>query len=104
MLVEQRDYQMVPGGAARYLDAWYRCGREPQVAHLGEPVGVYTTEVGTLNVVVYLWQYTDFANRTRRRAALAADPDFARFRAEVRSLVVTQTNRILLPYSAPADG
>lgn len=97
MIVEERNYLLVPGAVATYLDAWHQLGRQPQVAHLGEPLGVYTVEVGALNTLVYLWGYVDLDDRTRRRAGLAADPDFAAFRRSVRALLVTQTNRILLP-------
>jgi hypothetical protein len=103
VIVEERNYRLVPGGAGRYLDAWYRLGRGPQVAHLGAPLGVYTVEVGDLNTLVYLWGFADQADRTTRRAGLADDPDFAVFRGEVRSLLVTQTNRILVP-TAPPEG
>ncbi|RNI22936.1 NIPSNAP family protein [Flexivirga caeni] len=96
MIVEQRDYRAVPGGAQRYLSAWYRSGRPAQVRHLGEPLGVYLTETGELNTLVYLWRYDDLADRGRRRAALVADEDFAAFRAEVRGLLVSQANRILI--------
>jgi hypothetical protein len=103
LIVEERNYLLMPGGARRYLDAWYRLGRGPQVAHLGEPLGVYTVEVGDLNTLVYLWGFTDLADRANRRAGLAADPGFAVFRGEVRSLLVTQTNRVLVP-TAPPEG
>jgi len=101
MIVEERDYRLVPGGVPRYLDAWHRLGRAPQVRHLGEPLGVYAVEIGQLNTLVYLWQYTDLADRAARRAALAADADFARLRGEVRELLVDQSNRILLPRDSP---
>ncbi|HZU57149.1 MAG TPA: NIPSNAP family protein [Actinocrinis sp.] len=99
MILEERNYRLVPGGAARYLAAWHRAGREPQVRHLGEPVGVYTVEMGELNTLVYHWRYADFADRAHRRQQLAADADFAAFRAEVRGLLVQQSNRILLPFT-----
>lgn len=103
MILEERDYRLVPGGTARYLEAWHRAGREPQVRHLGEPAGVYTVEIGELNTLVYLWRFADLADRAHRRKALAADPDFAAFRAEVRALLVQQSNRILLPFRPAPD-
>jgi hypothetical protein len=97
MIVEEREYRLVAGGTARYLETWHRLGREPQVRHLGEPLGVYTAETGRLNTIVYLWQYTDFGDRAHRRGLLAADADFAHFRKEVRELLVTQSSRLLIP-------
>lgn len=101
MIIEQRDYRLVPGGVPRYLTAWHESGREPQIRHLGEPAGLYTVEVGELNTLVYLWRFTDLEDRTRRRAGLAHDRDFAAFRREVRDLLVGQSNRILLPARPP---
>jgi hypothetical protein len=97
MIVEQRRYSLVPGGAVPYLHAWHASGRAAQVRHLGEPLGVYTVEVGSLNTLVYLWQYDDVADRERRRAALAADPEFAEFRRSVRDLLTAQHTEMLSP-------
>ena len=97
MIVEQRRYALVPGGAVRYLEAWWVQGRSTQVRHLGEPLGVWTVETGQLNTVVFLWQFGDAGDREARRAALAADPSFAEFRRTVRELVVGQHNEILVP-------
>jgi hypothetical protein len=96
MIVEERNYVMVPGGVPRYLERWQAQGRAAQVAHLGEPLGVYTVEIGPLNTLVYLWQFGDLGDRSARRTALASDPEFAAFRREVRDLLVGQSNRILL--------
>lgn len=103
MILEQRDYRLVPGGAPRYLAAWHKLGRDPQIRHLGEPAGLYTVEIGELNTLVYLWRFADLGDRTRRRAALARDHDFAAFRREVRRLLVSQSNRIPLPAEPPGD-
>ncbi|MBP2328206.1 hypothetical protein JOF56_008591 [Kibdelosporangium banguiense] len=102
MIVEQRDYLLVPGGTARYLETWNRLGREPQTRHLGEPLGVYTAETGQLNTIVYLWQFTGPGDRAQRRGQLAADADFAQFRTEVRDLLVTQSSRLLVPAAFPS--
>jgi hypothetical protein len=103
VIVEERNYGLVPGGVPRYLDAWHARGRAPQVRHLGEPLGVYSVEVGRLNTLVYLWCFTDLADRSRRRAALAADSGFTAFRRQVRELMVSQENRILVTAPAPTD-
>jgi len=101
VIVEERNYALVPGGVPRYLTAWLEHGRAPQVRHLGEPLGVYAVEVGGLNTLVYLWRFADLAERSRRRAALAADTVFTAFRRQVRELMVSQQNRILV--AVPAD-
>ena len=96
MIVEERNYTLVPGGVPRYLEHWRASGRAAQVACLGEPLGVHTVDIGQLNTLVYWWRFSDLSDRVLRRAALAADPEFAAFRREVRSLVISQSNRILI--------
>ena len=97
MIIEERDYLVRPGAAAKYAQLWDAYGREPQVRILGNLLGFYVTEVGELNTLVYLWGYEGLDDRVKRRAELAADPDFAAFRAQVRDLLVRQSNRILTP-------
>ncbi|TMR97807.1 NIPSNAP family protein [Nonomuraea basaltis] len=99
MIVEERNYGLRPGGVKEYLRIWHECGRQPQTRHLGDPIGVYQTETGTLNTLVYLWGFSSWEDRDRRRAALMADPEFAAFRSQVRALVHSQQNRILTPAS-----
>jgi hypothetical protein len=102
VIVEQRRYTLVPGGATPYLRQWHETGRPVQVRHLGDPVGVFTVEIGILNTLVFLWQYSGPEDRDRRRRRLADDPEFARFRRGVRELVVSQHSEILSPAPAPA--
>ncbi|MEV4976662.1 NIPSNAP family protein [Streptomyces scopuliridis] len=97
MIVEEREYLVKPGAAARYADLWAKFGREPQIRILGDLIGFYTTEVGELNTLVYLWRYESHEDRAKRRAELAADPYFAAFRAQVSDLMVRQSNRLLTP-------
>jgi hypothetical protein len=97
VIVEERNYLVRPGVAAKYAQLWDEYGREPQVRILGNLLGFYVTEVGELNTLVYLWGYEGLDDRVKRRAELAADPDFAAFRAQVRDLLVRQSNRILTP-------
>lgn len=97
MIVEQRDYLLRPGAAARYVRLWEEYGREPQVRILGNLLGCCTTEVGELNTLVYFWGFESLEDRARRRAELADDDEFAAFRGRVRELLVRQTNRLLVP-------
>ena len=104
MIVEERVYTTIPGGVPRYLATWNQHGREAQVEALGSPLGVFTCDVGDLNTLTYLWQYESVADRADRRARLMDDARFTAFRGEVRGLLVSQHNRILLPVPTPPKG
>ncbi|WP_114810130.1 NIPSNAP family protein [Paraburkholderia kururiensis] len=95
MFVEQRIYTLVPGGTVDYLRLYAEHGREAQERILGTMLGCYTTEVGPLNQLVYLWGFESLQDRAERRARLMADAAFKDFRGKVRHLLVRQENLIL---------
>ena len=101
MFVEQRIYSLVPGGTAEYIQLYEACGRAVQERILGPMLGYYTRDIGELNQLVYFWSFTSMDERTRRRAELAADPDFKVFRGKIRHLVLKQENSILVPAGRP---
>jgi hypothetical protein len=80
MIVDLRTYTMVPGRLGAWLKLYQSDGMPIHLRHLGKPVGVFTTEVGTLNQIVFIWADQDHADRERRRSALEADPDWAAYR------------------------
>lgn len=109
MIIDQRTYTLQIGMLRDYLALYAAEGLAVQTEHLGAPLGYYTTEVGDLNQVVHLWQYTDMADRERRRAALEADPRWLAYRrkASAAGQVLQQRNTILTSvdfaaFSSPA--
>jgi hypothetical protein len=97
MIVEMRTYSIQIGAMRDFLELYAREGLAVQTQHLGPPLGYYTGEVGELSQVVHLWQYTDMADRERRRAALESDPRWLAYRTRSSSQghVVRQVNTIL---------
>jgi hypothetical protein len=55
-----------------------------------------------LNQIVHLWGYADLADRTRRRAELAADPAWADYLKNQPPVIISQETRILTPASFSA--
>ena len=97
MIVEMRTYTLVPGGIATYFDLYAREGLATQREHLGEMLGYYSTEIGSVNQVVHMWQYPSFEERMQRRDALKADPAWKAYVAKMLPLLVDQESKILLP-------
>lgn len=99
MIIDLRTYTCRPGKMNEFI-ALYKERLWPlQQKHLGRCIGWYASQEGMLNQVVHLWQYDDQGDRERRRAAMAADPEWqkqARF-AEEAGLLTAQENRILRP-------
>jgi hypothetical protein len=80
MIIDLRTYTMVPGRLGAWLKLYEAEGMPIHVRHLGQPIGVFTTDVGTVNQVVFLWGFESQGDRERRRETLEADPDWVAYR------------------------
>ncbi|MBL4907897.1 MAG: NIPSNAP family protein [Sneathiella sp.] len=97
MIVDERIYTLKIGKIKVYLELYERMGLAVQTKILGHMVGYFHTEVGPLNQIVHLWAYDSFEERSRRRAILAADPEWMAYVKEMRPLLEKQENKILVP-------
>src|SRR5258708_29280914 len=90
---------MVPA----HLDLYEQTGFKAQSRHLGQPFAYLFTESGEVNTLVHMWLYDDVADRARKRAAMAADPEwqnYLRLNNEAGYVVSTQ-NKLILPATVP---
>jgi hypothetical protein len=97
MIVEQRDYHDFTGKLNEVVRMYESEGIELQREHLGQLIGVFTTDVGALSTYTSLWGYVSYADREERRARLQADERWKDFLARLQPLLHTQQNRILIP-------
>ncbi len=99
MLYDLRTYTCTPGKIKKHLALYAEHGFDVQRRHLGEPVVYLQTETGDVNSYVHIWAYDDAADRARKRAALQADPEWAKYlvlSAEAGYLM-SQNNRLMTP-------
>ena len=98
MIVDHRTYTLHPGKMKEYVDRYERIGLPLQTKYLGAPIGWYISmDIGMLNQVVHLWAYDSIDDRAKRRAALAADPEWQEFLKVQMPLIQTMENKILSP-------
>jgi len=97
MLYEERTYTLKPGSLAAYLKTYEAEGLAVQKAILGNLVGYFSTEFGTLNQVVHIWAYESLDERARRRSKLWQDPAWLAYAAKIIPLVEKMENRLLVP-------
>ena len=97
MIVEERIYTLEVGKVPEYLRLYEQEGFPIQLPILGNLVGYYSSEIGDLNLIVHLWGYESFEERTRRRAELIANEGWKAYVEKVRPWIVRQENRILVP-------
>jgi hypothetical protein len=99
MIVDERTYTVKPGAVAEYFKLYEQQALALQTKILGHLVGYFSTEIGTLNQIVHIWAYENFAEREKRRSELRASEKWQSYAATARPLVVQQENRILVPAS-----
>jgi len=97
MYYEIRSYRLKNGSLPAYLDAVEDTGIAIQIRHLGELVGYFSSEIGPVNEIVHIWAYPSLDERQRRRAALAADPEWQAFLPRIAGLIETADNKIMRP-------
>ena len=99
MLVDHRVYKVKPGRLQAQLDLYEKYGFPVQLRHCGQPIAYLTAESGELNTLVHLWAYEDAGDRARRRAAMAADPDWQVYLKEnaEAGYVVDQRTSLMVP-------
>ncbi|MCY3820225.1 MAG: NIPSNAP family protein [Gammaproteobacteria bacterium] len=101
MIIDHRTYTFRPGSIGKWLDKYESEGLPIQRKHLGDFVGMFTTDVGNLHEVVFMWAYESLADREVRRARMEADPAWQTFIREVWAFdaVVQQNIKMLRPVS-----
>jgi hypothetical protein len=96
-VVDLRIYTIRPRAMPKYLKLFEELALPVALKHFGPPLGFYVTQIGPLNQVVHLWGFESLADLEHRQAALAADPDFAKYLAATDGLIVAQEDRIIRP-------
>jgi hypothetical protein len=99
MIFDHRTYELQPGRLREFLALYEKDGLPVRKKHLGNLVGFFTTEIGNVNEIVHIWAYEDLADRTKRRAAMAADPAWQAYLQKSREYMKHMNNKILVPTS-----
>mgnify|MGYP003404560984 CR=1 FL=1 len=90
-------YTLEVGKAPEYLRLYEREGLAIQEPILGNLIGYFSSEIGDLNLIVHMWGYESYEERTRRRAELVANEGWKAYVEKVRPFILRQENRILIP-------
>ena len=69
MIVDHRTYTFHPLKMPAWLELYENDGLPVQQRHLGQLIGFFVTEIGTLNQVVHIWAFDSLEDRQRRRLA-----------------------------------
>ena len=95
-LFELRTYNVMVGKMAEVV-ALYKSEGWPAISrHPPRLVGYFTGDIGALNELVHLWKFEDDADRRAFWAALFADPAFMNFARQLRPMLLSQKNQLMM--------
>jgi hypothetical protein len=99
MVIDHRTYTFHPLKMPKWLALYEEYGLPVQLKYLGNLIGFFQNEIGTLNQVVHLWGFDDLNERQRRRAEMAKDPAWHEFmrRNEELGALMHQESKIVTP-------
>ncbi|WP_334174111.1 NIPSNAP family protein [Pseudoxanthobacter sp.] len=101
-LVNLRRYTITPRRMGEFLDVFDRMAMPVLLETLGPPIGFYTTVIGSLNQVVHLWAYRDFADMEARWKARDTHPRFADYLKASGHLIVAQEDEVVRAVPLPS--
>jgi hypothetical protein len=101
MIIEQRVYTIKLGTAPVYFSNYEKAGLAVQRRVLGNLVGYYVSDIGTLNQVVHQWAYENYGDREQRRAALYKDPEWLAYLGKSRELALVEKQETSILVAAP---
>ena len=101
MIIDHRTYDFHPGKMKAWIDVYEEYALPLQNKYLGNFIGFFTTEVGPINQVTFMWGFQDAGDRERRRAEMEADPGWAEFarRSSELGALKQQTDKLIRPVS-----
>jgi hypothetical protein len=99
LLIDHRTYRIKPTHMNTHLAIYEEFGLKAQWRHLGEPHAYMFAESGAMNSLVHQWVYKDAADREKRRAAMAADPDWQVYvkKLSESGLLMDQQTSLMVP-------
>ncbi len=95
-IFEMRTYTVVVGKMADVVDLYKSQGWPALAKHPVRLVGYFTGDIGAINQLVHLWKFEDDADRRDFWTKLFADPDFMAFAKQLRPMLVSQENKLLM--------
>lgn len=86
-------------GTGAGIPAWTKLfkGVLPAREKYSKIVGLWTTEIGKLNLAAHLWAYDDLNHRAQVRSAALADPEWAAFVPKGSQCLAEMETTILIP-------
>ena len=95
-IYEMRTYTAIVGKMAQVIDLYKTEGWPALQRHPQKLVGYFTGDIGAMHELIHIWKFDDDADRRAFWAGVFADEQFMAFARQIRPLLATQQNKLML--------
>ena len=96
MIYDMRTYDIQFGKVREYMKAVREVALPVRESHGVKLAGWYYTDIGTLNQVVHIWAYENYAHYEQAREAFRSDPRWINdYMPRVQGLILRQQTQMM---------
>ncbi len=95
-IYEMRTYTLIVGKMTDVVNLYRTEGWPALQKHPNRLVGYFTGDIGAMNQLVHLWKFEDDADRRAFWAGVFSDPEFMAFAKQLRPMILSQENKLLM--------
>lgn len=101
-IIDHRIYTIALRKMPEFIDIFDRLAMPVLLETLGNPIGMYVSQVGPQNQFIHLWAYENLADYERRSHARDTHPAFPAYLAASGHLITAQENRLIRHVDVPS--
>ncbi len=98
-IYEMRTYSVIVGKMNDVIELYKTQGWPVLKNHPQKLVGYFTGDIGAMHQLIHIWKFDDDADRRAFWAGVFGDAEFMAFAKQIRPLLASQENKLML--SAP---
>jgi hypothetical protein len=95
-IYELRTYTAQVGKMPAIIDLYKNEGWPALSKHQNKLVGYFIGDVGAMHQLIHLWKFEDDADRRAFWAGVFGDEQFMKFAVQLRPMLVSQENKLML--------
>lgn len=95
-LYEMRTYTLIVGKMADVVQLYKTEGWPALQKHPQKLVGYFTGDIGAMNQLIHIWKFDDDADRRAFWAGVFSDEQFMAFARQLRPMILSQENKLMM--------
>ena len=95
-IYEMRSYTLIVGKMSDVVQLYTTEGWPALQKHPNKLVGYFTGDIGAMNQLIHIWKFDEDADRRGFWAGVFSDPEFMAFAKQLRPMILSQENKLMM--------